>query len=92
MANNKKKQQHRQQTASSATESGDKPITLKDLLGAGTVAKLKQQAEEMKLEEAKLREAKRKEAEQAREAERKARENDFEYLLNNSAGVGRKYN
>ncbi|OXS59913.1 hypothetical protein B1A99_10290 [Cohnella sp. CIP 111063] len=72
-------------------QGGEKPVTLKDMLGADTLAKLKQQAETLKQEEAKLKEAKRQEAEAAKEAERKRREQDFEYLLNESSLDWKKY-
>ncbi|TFE22758.1 YqkE family protein [Cohnella luojiensis] len=91
MGNNKKKQQ-RHVPAKETAPNSDKPVTLKDLLGAGTVAKLKEQAEAMKLEEAKQRESKRQEAEAARIAEQKLKEKDFEYLLNNSSMDWKKYN
>lgn len=87
--NHHKPQKH---TNSAPSNQEDKPVTLKDLLGAGTVAKLKQQAEMMKQEEAERQEAKRKEIEAARQAELKLKEKDFEYLLNNSKGDWRKYN
>ncbi|BBI34217.1 YqkE family protein [Cohnella abietis] len=90
MANNKKKQQRHQPATSS--EQADKPVTLKDLLGAGTIAKLKQQAEDLKQEEAQRKDNERVAAEAARQAEQKLKEKDFEYLLNNSGTVGRKYN
>ncbi|WP_027094266.1 YqkE family protein [Cohnella thermotolerans] len=58
--------------------------TLKELLSAEVVGKLKAAADELKAEEASRKEQERKRAEAAREAERKRLENDFEYLLNNS--------
>ena len=72
-------------------EQGEKPVTLKDMLGADTLAKLKLQAETLKQEEVRQKEAKRQEAEAAREAERKRREQDFEYLLNESSLDWKKY-
>nr|WP_027084685.1 DUF3886 domain-containing protein [Cohnella panacarvi] len=69
----------------------DKPATLRDLLGADTIAKLKQQAELLKQEEAEKQAAKRAEAEAARLAEQKRRENDFAYLLEHSNVKGTKY-
>ncbi|WP_256758049.1 YqkE family protein [Cohnella sp. WQ 127256] len=91
MANNKKKQQQRNGSPTTKDQ-GDKPVTLKDLLGAGTLAKLKLQAETLKQEENTRQENIKKEAEAARNAEQKLKENDFEYLLNNSTKVGKKYN
>jgi len=72
-------------------EQAEKPLTLKDMLGAETIDKLRKQAEAMKLEEAKIREAKRAEAEAAREAERKRQEQDFGFLLNQSDMDWKKY-
>lgn len=92
MGNNNKKKQQKHMPAKESTQVSDNPVTLKDLLGAGTVAKLKEQAEAMKQEEAKQREAKRQEAEAARIAEQKLKEKDFEYLLNNSSTNWKKYN
>jgi len=69
----------------------DKPMTLKDMLGADTIAKLKRQADDLKQEEANRKETLRKEAEAAREAERKRREQDFGFLLENSSLDWKKY-
>ncbi|MBB6735173.1 YqkE family protein [Cohnella zeiphila] len=65
--------------------------TLKDLLNAETLGKLKAQADALKAEEASRKEEKRRQEEEAREAERKRRENDFEYLLNESGMDWKKY-
>jgi len=65
--------------------------TLKDRLGADTLAKLKLQAETLKQDEAKLKEAKRLEAQAAKEAEQKKREQDFGYLLNESSLDWKKF-
>lgn len=62
----------------------DKPATLKDLLGAETLNKLKEQAENLKREEEERKAEARRQAEEARKQEQKRLENDFEYLLNNS--------
>lgn len=88
MGSNKKQSRSGQPGAHVAA---DKPATLKDLLGADTVAKLKEQAEAMKREEAAKQEAKRAEAEAARRAEQKRNENDFAYLLEHSKVKGTKY-
>lgn len=93
MANKKKKQG---QVASKVEnkhreESIDKPVTLKDMLGSATVAKLKQHADALKQEEAQLQEKKRAEAEAARIAQQKANDNDFEYLLKNSSMDWKKH-
>ncbi|MFC5472251.1 YqkE family protein [Cohnella suwonensis] len=69
----------------------DKPVTLKDLLGAGVIAKLKEQAVALKQEEADKAQRKRREQEEAREAERKRNENDFSYLLNHSSQDWKKF-
>ncbi|MFB9275024.1 YqkE family protein [Cohnella cellulosilytica] len=95
MAKGKKRQPgpqaSRAQSSSLEREQGEKPVTLKDMLGADTLAKLKLQAETLKQEEVRQKEAKRQEAEAAREAERKRREQDFEYLLNESSLDWKKY-
>ncbi|MFC5530215.1 DUF3886 domain-containing protein [Cohnella yongneupensis] len=89
MGNKRKNNQHQQRQTS---ENGaDKPATLRDLLGADTIAKLKQQAEAMKQAEAAKQEAKRAEAEAARLAEQKRNENDFAYLLEHSKVKSTKY-
>ncbi|MFC5405924.1 YqkE family protein [Cohnella soli] len=69
----------------------DKPVTLKERLGAGVIAKLKEQAELLKQEEADSARRKRQEHEEARQAERKRNENDFSYLLNNSSQDWKKF-
>ncbi|WP_410772234.1 YqkE family protein [Fontibacillus sp. BL9] len=67
-----------------ASAPAEKPATLKDLLGEATLAKLKEQANELKKEEEQRREEARVKAEEARKAEQKRLDNDFEHLLNNS--------
>ncbi|RCX12811.1 uncharacterized protein DUF3886 [Fontibacillus phaseoli] len=62
----------------------EKPATLKDLLGEDTIAKLKEQANELKKEEEQRREEARVKAEEVRKAEQKRLDNDFEHLLNNN--------
>ncbi|AZK46134.1 YqkE family protein [Paenibacillus lentus] len=74
-----------------AATAGDKPTTLKDLLGADTISKLKEQAEGLRREEEERKAAARKQAEEARKAEQKRLENDFEHLLNNSDMDWHKY-
>ncbi|MNN26121.1 hypothetical protein D3C81_1396200 [compost metagenome] len=74
-----------------AAEVSDKPATLKDLLGADTIAKLKEQANELKKEEQERREAEQLKAEEARKAEQKRLDNDFEHLLNTSNQDWHKY-
>jgi len=65
-------------------EAEGKPATLKDLLSADVLDKLKAQAAEMKAEEQRQQEAKRLQEEAARKAEQKRLDNNFEHLLNNS--------
>ncbi|MNP46346.1 hypothetical protein D3C76_1403360 [compost metagenome] len=76
---------------SSSAPSADKPATLKDLLGEGTIAKLKAQANELKKEEEQRKEQEQIKAEEARRAERKRLDNDFEHLLNTSEMDWHKY-
>ncbi|RKP58037.1 DUF3886 domain-containing protein [Cohnella endophytica] len=91
MANKPKKQQRQAHRSANEQAQTDKPVTLKDLLGASTVAKLKEQAETMKQEEASRLQRARLEAEAARQAEQKLKEKDFEYLLNNSSQDWKKF-
>jgi hypothetical protein len=74
-----------------AKTSADKPATLKELLSAEVLAKLKKQQAELEAAETQRREEKRRQEEEARKAEQKRLENDFEYLLNNSDSDWRKY-
>ncbi|WP_374016294.1 YqkE family protein [Paenibacillus thiaminolyticus] len=74
-----------------AQSAQDKPATLKDLLRPDIVAQLKEQATVLKAEEAQRKEDARHQAEQARAAEQKRLDNDFDYLLNNSSMDWRKY-
>ncbi|MGZ9584455.1 YqkE family protein [Paenibacillus marinisediminis] len=69
----------------------DKPATLKDLLGADVLSKLKAQANELQAAEDQRKEQERLQAEAERKAEQKRRENDFEYLLENSKMDWNKY-
>lgn len=86
-----KKKQHGQGRAPQPAQAADKPATLRDLLGADTIAKLKAQADALKQEESAKQEAKRKEAEAARLAEQKRNENDFGYLLEHTKVKDTKY-
>lgn len=69
----------------------DKPATLKDLLGETTIAKLKEQATILQKEEDQRKEDARLKAEQARKAEQKRLDNDFEHLLKNSSMDWKKF-
>ncbi|GMK42753.1 hypothetical protein PCCS19_58130 [Paenibacillus sp. CCS19] len=80
----KQQKQQRQQGTASHSQQSDKPATLKDLLGADVLSKLKQQQEQLKADEAQRQEAERVRVETERKAEQKRLDNDFEYLLNNS--------
>lgn len=81
----------RKQDAAVKPQAADKPATLKDLLSSEVLSKLKQQSEELKSEQQKQKEAELKKAEEARKAEQKRRDNDFEYLLENSNMDWKKY-
>jgi hypothetical protein len=72
-------------------QAGDRPATLRDLLDADVIGKLKAAAEQLKAEEQQKKEKLRKEAEEARKAEQKRLENDFAHLLENSDPDWRKY-
>ncbi|MFF2887523.1 YqkE family protein [Paenibacillus sp. NPDC057967] len=71
------------------TEAGG--ATLKELLGADTLQKLKAQADELKTAEADRKEKQRLQEEEAKKQEKKRLENDFSYLLENSDSKWSKY-
>lgn len=73
------------------TEASDKPATLKDLLSADTLAKLKEHTDRMKQDQLQQAEQKRKKEEEARKEEQKRNENDFAYLLNHTKVKTTKY-
>jgi len=77
--------------AKSFSTEKEKGLTLKDALGADVLAKLKAQADAMKLQEAQARERERLEAEERRKQEQKRLDNDFEHLLNNSGMDWKKF-
>ncbi|WP_018753899.1 YqkE family protein [Paenibacillus sanguinis] len=77
--------------AGASANAGDKPATLKDLLGEDTLAKLKAQATELKKEEEQRQQEERVRKEEARRAEQKRLDNNFEHLLNNSEMDWHKY-
>ncbi len=87
----KKKQQGHAGRPQPQSVAADKPATLRDLLGADAVAKLKERADALKQAEAAMQEAKRKEAEAARLAEQQQNENDFAYLLEHAKVKNTKY-
>lgn len=62
----------------------EKPATLKDLIRPDVLEQLKAKANELTTAEEKRKEEAFKQAEEARKAEQKRLDNDFEYLLNNS--------
>ncbi|GKU79472.1 DUF3886 domain-containing protein [Paenibacillus sp. L3-i20] len=76
---------------SDAGASQEQGITLKELLGAEVLSKLKAQADELKQAESDLKEEQRQKEEEAKKKEQKLRENDFAYLLENSDSKGSKY-
>lgn len=75
----------------SKPESAEKPATLKDLLSAEVLGKLKAQSDAWKAEEEQRKENERKRAEEARKAEQKRLDNDFGHLLNSSSMDWRKH-
>jgi hypothetical protein len=77
--------------AAKSADRSDAPATLKDLLDASTISKLKAQADEMKAEEEKRRQEQKKREDDAKAAEKKRLENDFGHLLNNSSLDWRKH-
>src|SRR5437899_11427555 len=68
----------------------DNPATLKDLLNPDIIKKMQAQTDELKAAEAAEKEKVRIQAEEAKKAEQKRLENDFEYLLKNSSMDWRK--
>lgn len=83
MAKKRKQQQAPANKAGQASEK-DSAVTLKELLNADVLGKLKAQADELKQQEANRKEEARRQEEEKRKQEQKARENDFAYLLENS--------
>lgn len=81
----------RRPVAAPAQNTAEKPATLKDLLSSEVLDKLKAQAKELKVQEDNRKEVERQKAEEARRAEQKKLDNNFEYLLNNSSMDWRKY-
>lgn len=73
------------------TPAQDRPATLKDMLSSDVLEKLKAQATELKAEEQQRKDQQQQEAENARKAEQKRRDNDFEYLLENTKQDWKKF-
>jgi hypothetical protein len=69
----------------------DKPATLKDLLSQDVLNKLKVQANEAQAELNKRKEEERQRVLEAKKAEQKKLDNNFEHLLNNSDLDWHKY-
>ncbi|GIP39432.1 hypothetical protein J31TS4_27120 [Paenibacillus sp. J31TS4] len=69
----------------------DSGASLKELLSADTLQRLKAQADELKAEDRQRREEERQRAEEARKAEQKRLENDFAHLLETSDPDWKKY-
>lgn len=82
---NKKTRPQPRTNAGARTEAAAPQSTLKDLLSADTLQKLKERAESIKAEERELAEAKRAAEEAARKAEEKRLAGDFGHLLDNSS-------
>lgn len=68
-----------------------KAPTLKDMVGADVLAKLKAQAEALRAHEAAERERQKAEAEERRKEEQKRLDNDFGYLLEQSGMDWKKF-
>ncbi|WP_424766002.1 YqkE family protein [Paenibacillus sp. sgz302251] len=66
-------------------------LSLKDLLSADMIGKLKAQADDLKQAETTRKEEHRRQEEEKRKQELKRLENDFEYLLENSNQSWSKY-
>ncbi|WP_322924821.1 YqkE family protein [Paenibacillus campi] len=74
-----------------AVAAHDKPATLKDMLSADVLDKLKAQATELREQEYERQEQQRRQAEEERRTEQKRRDNDFAYLLDHSKQDWQKY-
>ena len=86
MAKKKNAQNH-----STAGGREDKAPTLKDLLSADVINKLKLQSDELKAEEANRQQEAARKAEEAKKQEQKRLENDMAYLLDNNKQDWRKF-
>ncbi|MFF2093819.1 YqkE family protein [Paenibacillus sp. NPDC058174] len=84
-----KKRKTAPQPNSSSRE--DKAPTLKDMLSADILQKLKQQAEDLKASEEKQKQDALAKAEEARKQEQKRNENDMNYLLDHYKVDNSKY-
>ncbi|WP_322907721.1 YqkE family protein [Paenibacillus campi] len=78
-------------SARPAVTAHDKPATLKDMLSADVLDKLKAQATELREQEYERQEQQRRQAEEERRTEQKRRDNDFAYLLDHSKQDWKKY-
>ncbi len=78
-------------SARPAAPAQDKPATLKDMLSADVLDKLKAQATELREQEHERQEQQRLKVEEERRAKQKRRDNDFGYLLENSKQDWKKY-
>lgn len=75
----------------SAASEQQQGATLKELLGADVLSKLKAQSDQLQQAEADRKERERQEAEEAKKREQKKKESDFSYLLDNSDPNWSKY-
>ncbi|MCA0758506.1 DUF3886 domain-containing protein [Paenibacillus sp. N4] len=85
----KRASNHEARQTSKPEESGG--LSLKELLSADTIGKLKAQADGLKQAEAARKEEQRKQEEEKKKQEQKRLENDFSYLLENSDSNWSKY-
>jgi hypothetical protein len=86
-----KKKNTAQNHRASSSPQQEQGTTLKDLLGADVLQKLKQQSDEMKAAEEQRKQEVRAQAEEARKKEQKRIESDMGYLLENSKQDWRKF-
>lgn len=87
----KKKRNSAPANSQKAAEREDKGPTLKDLLSADVLNRLKLQSDELKAAEEKRKEEANLQAEEARKQEQKRLENDMAYLLDNNKQDWRKF-
>lgn len=86
-----KKKHTAQNHRASSSPQQEQGTTLKDLLSADVLQKLKQQFDEMKAADEQRKQEARAQAEEARKKEQKRLESDMGYLLENSKQDWRKF-
>ncbi len=91
MAKKRKSTNHAKSNQAAYQGETEQGSTLKDLISGEVLQKLKAQADELKQAEVSRKEEIKRQEEEAKKKEQKLRENDFAYLLENSALSSGKY-